>query len=646
MTRIRCIAAPAALASLLVAVPSSQALNEVVVQRAIVRGVLYLKATQQKDGTWDGGQGIGPTALAGLTLLECDVPANDPAVQKAAVAVRKASLNMDHTYHLALAVMLLDKLGESHDAILIESLTVRLMAGQNTRGGWDYLCPPVSPAEKDRLATHLDEHHMLVARRGLARPTDEAAGRHREISPEIAGQLRALTRPRRGREAPFGARPAARDDNSNTQFACLALWIARRHGLPVETALTRTEERFRKTQRGDGGWSYQPTDPGLGTTGTMTCAGLLGLAFGHGVAREAKPAAAVGDKRARAVPARRPQAPADDPAVLTGVTALAVLMNLAEVQRSGAEVAPRIGLRSRVRVVNCYYLWSLERVATAYGLTTLRRVNWYAWGALLLLPRQRADGSWLETYPKGGVDTCFALLFLRRANLAEDLSASLQGQAKDLGQAVLKAGGIGAEGRPPPRVTPAKGSQLQAVGKPHTSDAPKAADGKRAPRTVVEQEADAEERAARLGTELIEAQGARQMALMKRLQEAKGPEYTLALAAAVHALAGEEREKARDALAERLTRMTAKTLRAYLQQEDRELRSAAALACAMKEDKSLAPDLIELLQDADSRVRRAAHLALTTLAGKDFGPASTASPADRAAAAPRWKAWWKQEAGK
>jgi hypothetical protein len=618
----------------------------VLIQRAIARGVFYLRAIQQKDGTWDGGEGAGPTALAGLTLLECGVPTNDPAVQKAAVAIRKAAVDMANTYHLALAVMFLDRLGESGDVILIESLTVRLLAGQNTRGGWDYLCPSVSRAEKDRLMTHLSEHHLLVARRGLPRPTDATADRDRQLSPEIAGQLRALSLPGRGRQGASGLKPAARDDNSNTQFACLALWIARRHGLPVGAALARAEERFRKTQRGDGGWSYQPTDPGMGTTGTMTCAGLLGLAFGHGVAREEKAAMAVADGRARAGRGGRPKSPADDPAVLAGLTALAVLMNLAEVQRSGAEAAPRIGPRGRVRVVNCYYLWSLERVAKAYGLTTIGRVNWYAWGALLLLPRQRADGSWLETYPKGGVDTCFALLFLVRANLAEDLSASLQGQVKDPGKAVLKAGALGTEARPRQRTGLTNGSHLQAVDKPRMSNAPTGADDNGAQRTIAREDSDAEARAAQLGTELIAAQGARQKRLMKRLKEAKGPEYTLALAAAIHALAGEEREKARDALAERLTRMTAKTLRAYLKQEDRELRSAAALACAMKEDKSLGADLIGLLQDADSRVRRAAHLALTTLAGRDFGPTSSAPPADRAAAAAKWKAWWKEEAGK
>jgi len=79
-------------------------------------------------------------------------------------------------------------------------------------------------------------------------------------------------------------------DNSNTQFATLALWVARRYGLPVEPALKRVEARFRGSQQADGGWGY--FDPGAatgqlaGSTASMTCAGLLGLAVAAGKVSE------------------------------------------------------------------------------------------------------------------------------------------------------------------------------------------------------------------------------------------------------------------------------------------------------------------------------------------------------------------------
>ncbi len=105
-------------------------------------------------------------------------------------------------------------------------------------------------------------------------------------------------------------------------------------------------------------------------------------------------------------------------------------------------------------------------------------------------------------------------------------------------------------------------------------------------------------------------------------------------------------KKARDALAERLARMTADTLRAKLKDANAEVRRASALACAMKEDKALVPDLITALDDADSWVVRAAAVSLRLLTGQDFGPAAGATAADRAKAVAAWKAWWKRQSGR
>src|SRR5207249_893913 len=77
--------------------------------------------------------------------------------------------------------------------------------------------------------------------------------------------------------------------NSNTQFAALGLWVARRHGIPVERAMLRLAGRFRLSQAPDGSWHYMSaTAPGRVGSGTpaMTCAGLLGLAVAHGTASE------------------------------------------------------------------------------------------------------------------------------------------------------------------------------------------------------------------------------------------------------------------------------------------------------------------------------------------------------------------------
>jgi hypothetical protein len=74
-------------------------------------------------------------------------------------------------------------------------------------------------------------------------------------------------------------------------------------------------------------------------------------------------------------------------------------------------------------------LWTLERVAVLYNLDEVDGKDWYHWGAEVLLDTQRADGSWhVGGYPGNlpTVDTSFALLFLKRANLVRDLSKRLE----------------------------------------------------------------------------------------------------------------------------------------------------------------------------------------------------------------------------
>ena len=89
-------------------------------------------------------------------------------------------------------------------------------------------------------------------------------------------------------------------------------------------------------------------------------------------------------------------------------------------------------------------------------------------------------------------------------------------------------------------------------------------------------------------------------------------------------------------------RMTADTLRDKLTEEDLEIRRAAALACAMKEDKEFVPDLIKLLEDPEPPVAKSAHAALKYLTRQDFGPDADASRAERSKAIERWKAWWSK----
>src|SRR5262249_23694495 len=124
-------------AAFAIALPAHAA-DQKEIDKAVAAGVDYLKGIQEADGTFDyvhrDGK-AGATAPAGLRLLEFDVPADDPVVQKAAKAVRILSLEQSETYALSLSIMFLDRLGYPDDVPLIESMAVRLVAGQTSTGG-------------------------------------------------------------------------------------------------------------------------------------------------------------------------------------------------------------------------------------------------------------------------------------------------------------------------------------------------------------------------------------------------------------------------------------------------------------------------------------------------------------------------------
>jgi hypothetical protein len=68
------------------------------------------------------------------------------------------------------------------------------------------------------------------------------------------------------------------------------------------------------------------------------------------------------------------------------------------------------------RMWHLYWLYAVERVGILLGTEFLGRNEWYPVGAKHLLETQKADGSW-DGVSIGGAtaDTCFAILFLRRA---------------------------------------------------------------------------------------------------------------------------------------------------------------------------------------------------------------------------------------
>jgi hypothetical protein len=454
------------------------------IDAAIARGIAYLKRQQAPDGNWRGGPDIGYTALAGLTLLECNVAADDPSVRKAAGYIRnnvgRLPQPFPETYQLSLAILFLDRLGDPRDRVLIQGMTLRLLAGQLDSGGWTYSSRhALTPFEMERLLAFLKSHRPDVA--ALPRAVKPAADGARQVvmpeplprqtqgaSEDPFQQLADLlklpkqdgadpgTKPapinRPVSEKPEAAKPDAtkpegkaavqaeekakprkltpinpnqlppglqrlpvvilnaakgkvtvqhgQGDNSNTQFALLGLWAARRHDVPTEYSLQLAGQRFMVSQNVDGGWGYHMDRD---STHTMTCVGLIGLAMGHG---------------AQAGPRDPGKAKWEDAAIARGLRALGRYIG-----------TPSQNPKAQPPMPNLYFLWSVERVAMLYDLKTIGGKDWYGWGAQTLLANQQQGGHWQGGQYHGNgehTDTCFALLFLKRSNLVPDLTENLR----------------------------------------------------------------------------------------------------------------------------------------------------------------------------------------------------------------------------
>ena len=468
------------------------------VAQAVDQGVDFLKHTQGSNGTWAGTQEVHPVgyaALPGLTLLECGVPPTDPVIQRTASYVRRFTSSLDWTYDIALSILFLDRLGDPKDKELIQGLAVRLVAGQAATGGWTYKCPITGKKTQQEILVALrqldprplqaiaaekkkpDERPMLALTATIGAPLSGTAKERQPSDPPLSGTTTngkpsgspggsvaeskpgdrkpdstlpianppPLRKPQEKEAAP--AKPVApaaevparlkgltvfkdpeklvmRDpvatgvprmtvtDNSNTQFAILALWVAQRHDVPLDRTLRLMVRRFETSQNVDGGWSYHYQYGGSLSEPrsiAMTCVGLLGLAVGHGLAQSAPPKLV------------------QDPRILNGMAAL------------GRNVGTPVGAWQGLPMENLYFLWSVERVAVLYNLATIADKDWYRWGAEMLLANQQRRGCWTDGgYHKStpAIDTCFALLFLKRANFVADLTAKLPFKPGELGKSI------------------------------------------------------------------------------------------------------------------------------------------------------------------------------------------------------------------
>jgi hypothetical protein len=368
------------------------------VNAAIDRGARWLEERQAPDGVWsspsDANGRWGVQALCILTLLKCGRDEDAPAVKRGLVPWKElyetaAKGGTLRVYDAGISLMMLDALYGTTD----KPKDARYASPKKKRCRY--------PKEMEEIARNLVD--FLVTKR------------NREAD---------------GWRYPDGASDGP-VDMSNTQYALLGLWAASRCGFdaPPECYHGAVEYCLR-TQAKDGkevvrwmpnpahepgiedrygpflagpkdkarGWAYLP---GLQAwTGSMTTAGIAVLAIAKDRLRDAK----------ALTPEREKQI---DASMRDGVAWLA----------ENFKVDGNPGLATQAGW-HYYYLYGLERVGGVTGLPLIGKHDWYRRGAEYLVEKQHGTGGWASDAPERTkihespeIDSCFALLFLKRATV-------------------------------------------------------------------------------------------------------------------------------------------------------------------------------------------------------------------------------------
>jgi len=324
------------------------------IQRAIERASEWLIRQQRPNGTWQAMRSddmqIGATGLVVLALANAGVPADRPAMTRALDWLRGQKAG--ETYAVSLQTMALAMLSPQADRAILERNVAWLELAQVKQG---------------RTAG------------GWTYRQNQGGG----------------------------------GDNSNSQFAVLALHEAARAGVRVQRETwTRAQQYWLQAVNGDGSWGY--TIGSAGGTGSMTCAGIASTWI-------------------TAEHTGRPDAMARDEAVSCcgGGSSPKPLERGLDWLGRRFTVTENPG--GRGEAWHYYYLYGLERVGRFTARRYIGESDWFLEGARMLVGAQdgftgRFAGGRIED---DVVATSFALLFLAKGRRPVLVAKSRHGPEVD-----------------------------------------------------------------------------------------------------------------------------------------------------------------------------------------------------------------------
>jgi hypothetical protein len=358
--------------------PPAPKIDEAKVEAAIKSGLEYLKANTDKMRV--GGKD-SPRELVLLTMIHSGVRRGDPLFDGLLREMLEEDLRF--TYRVALQAMVLEELDRVRYQRRLFQCGQFLVDNQCANGQWTY-----------GQATNYPEP-------SLGGPREIATG-----AVAVPGKVVMFQEPEPGQKpAVLGKIPVKKQrdgpgtgDNSNSQYAALGLRACHDSGIvfPGEV-IQKAAKWWHDSQNGD--------SPGAPQKGARVATGPV-TAEPRGWNYKEHEGASYGSMTAGAV----------------GALVICDYILGTDWKRDNAVQSGIAWLRDNFAVKDnpkhgnkwhYYYLYGLERAGMLYGTEKFGDKDWYFEGAKYLLDSQDKEGSW-----GSGNDTCFAILFLRKATRA------------------------------------------------------------------------------------------------------------------------------------------------------------------------------------------------------------------------------------
>jgi len=343
--------------------PAADKVDPVKVDGAIKKGLAYLKGQIGKYGTINKRRS---EELILWTFTHGGVPENDPEFEQLLKTVLESPL--EWTYNVSLQAMILEELDRVKYQNRIAQCAQFLIDNQCANGQWSYGEP--DPFAKD-TPTGVVKRSVASAG-GKSKPPAPGT----RVKPKVVSTI-AIKQLKKG---------PPRGDNSNAQYAALGLRSCHDAGIILPAEVVQPAEQWWRDGIGADGWGYlSKNDAGYGsmTAGAVGCLTIYLFIQGRPWIK--------------------------DKEVVTGMEWLASNFTVTANPKTPEPANGQGGWQY-------YYLYALERAGIFFGTETFGAHEWYVEGARYLLGEQKDDGSWMTAKANHAIwDTCFAVLFLRRA---------------------------------------------------------------------------------------------------------------------------------------------------------------------------------------------------------------------------------------